>query len=116
MNINFLARILLSSMFALSVFKNLTGNFGGSVKYVISKNLPFPELLVLSGMIIKALGAYSILTKKYTNIAIPLLILFMITVIIVFNNPIKNPDKLWKFMSLIGVVGGLLLIYESDKV
>lgn len=114
MSLNFLARILLSLMFGVSVYKNLTGGFSDSVKYVASKNLPNPNVLVALGMMIKGLGVYSILTGKYNNIALPLLIIFMITVLVLFNNPMKNPDKLWKAMSLIGVIGGLILVYKGS--
>lgn len=32
-----------------------------------------------------------------------------------FNNPLTNPDKLWMFLSLCGLVGGLLLLYPNDE-
>ena len=110
----FIARILLASMFALSVFKNLTGGFKGSVNYVKSINFPLPEASVVGGMIIKSLGSYSLITGHLSEYALPLLIGFVILVTILFNNPFKDPKNLWSFMSLLGVIGGLLIIHQID--
>ena len=111
--LNLLGRILLSLMFALSVLKNLTGGFKGSVELVKSVKVPLPELCVIIGMIIKGFGAYSLITNKHKNIALPLLIGFLLIVTVIFNNPIKKPEKKWMFMSLLGVMGGLLIVYDS---
>ena len=109
-----LSRILLSLMYSVSVYKNLTGNFKNSIEYVKSINFPLPKLSVIIGLLIKSFGVYSILTGHYTNIALPLLISFTILVTIMFNNPLKNPNKIWMFLALIGVIGGLLMVYNKD--
>lgn len=112
--VTLIGRILLSSMFIMSVINNLTGGFKGSVAYVKSINFPLPEVSVIGGMIIKSLGAYSLITGHLSQYILPLLIGFVILVTILFNNPLKKPDKLWKFMSLLGVIGGLLIVYQID--
>ena len=113
--IKLLGKILLSLMFGLSVIKNLTGGFKGSVELVKKlKFIPLPELSVIIGMIIKGFGAYSIITGHYKKIALPLLIAFLILVMIIFNNPLKFPEKKWMFMALTGVLGGLLIIYSEN--
>ena len=109
-----IGRILLASMFVMSVIKNLTGGFKGSVEYVKKTNIPLPELLVIAAMIIKGFGSYSLITGKMEKIALPLLIGFLIIVTILFNNPIKNPEKKWMCMSLLGVLGGLLIVYDKS--
>ena len=114
-NLDVLSRILMSSMFGLSVFRNLTGHFTNSVKYVKSINFPLPLLSVIMGMIIKTLGVYSLLTKKYVKYILPILIAFTILVTILFNNPIQYPDKFWMFFSLLGVIGGLINFYKNFK-
>ena len=110
----YIGKILLSAMFALSVFKNLTGGFKGSVEYVKILKFPFPVLSTLLATLIKAFGVYSLLTGKMEYIALPLLIGFLILITILANNPISYPDKKWMFMSLLGVIGGLLIIYSKQ--
>ena len=109
--INYIGRLLLSSMFVLSVYKNLTGGFNSSVELVKKLKFPLPVASTICAMIIKAFGAYSLMTGQYKNIALPLLIGFMILITILANNPISFPEKKWMFMSLLGVIGGLLIVY-----
>ena len=109
----FIGKILLSLMFALSVFNNINGGFKGSVEYVKILKFPFPFLSTLIATLIKAFGVYSLLTGKFQKIALPLLIGFLILITILANNPIKYPEKKWMFMSLLGVIGGLLMVYSK---
>lgn len=109
----YIGRLLLSGMFAGSVFKNLTGGFKGSVEYVKVLKFPFPFLSTLIATLIKALGAYALITGHMEEIALPLLIGFLILITILANNPITYPDKKWMFMSLLGVIGGLLIVYSE---
>ncbi len=113
--IYYLSKILLSLMFIVSVYKNITGGFKGSVAYVKSINFPLPTLSVILGLIIKIFGVYSLLTGNYVNIALPLLIGFTILVTILFNNPLKHKDKFWMFFSLLGVIGGLGVVYDAER-
>ena len=112
---NYESRVLLSLMYAVSVYKNLTGGFSNSVDYVKSVHFPLPKLSVIGGILIKSFGVYSLLTGNYTKIALPLLISFTILVTVLFNNPIKSPKKLWMFFALLGVIGGLIMVYKQDS-
>ena len=113
--IYYLAKILLSLMFIVSVYKNITGGFKSSVSYVKSINFPLPTISVILGLLIKIFGVYSLLTGNYVNIALPLLIGFTILVTILFNNPLKHKDKIWMFFSLLGVIGGLGVVYDMER-
>ena len=112
-DLKLVARLLLASMFVVSVSKSLMGGFPGSVEFVKSKNLPFPMVLALAGLLIKAFGSYSLITNKHKKIAIPMLLVFLVSVIVVFNNPLLDESKLWMFLALLGVMGGLLLTLED---
>ena len=114
-HIYYLSKILLSLMFIVSIYKNLSGGFRQSVNYVKSVNFPLPVLSVILGVIIKMFGVYSLLTGNYVNIALPLLIGFTVLVTILFNNPLKFKDKFWMFFSLLGVIGGLCLVYDMER-
>ena len=109
----YIGRLLLSAMFAMSVFKNATGGFKGSVEYVKVLKFPFPFLSTLIATLIKAFGAYALITGHLEEVALPLLIAFLILITILANNPITYPDKKWMFMSLLGVIGGLLIVYSE---
>ena len=115
MNINLISRGLLSLMFLVSGYKSITGDIEGSVNYVKSVNWPFPKLSVILAIILKLFVPYSLLTNNYLEYSIPLAILFLVIVMYLFNNPLSNPDKLWMFLSLCGVIGGLLLLYPNDE-
>lgn len=103
-----IGNVLLSLMYVLSLYENLSGGFKGSVNYVETVKFPFPVISVILGMCIKAFGAYSLITEKHTKIAIPLLICFTILVTFLFNM-----KKKWKFMALLGVIGGLINVYTN---
>lgn len=107
----FIARILLSLLFLVSIIKNITGGYKNSIKYAKLNKIPYAELNVIMGLIIKTLGVISLISGLLMEYIIPLLIIYLIIVIIIFNNPLKQKDILWKFLSLLGVVGGLLLVY-----
>ena len=115
-NINFLSRFLLSLLFLVSGLKSATGTIEGSVNYVKSVNWPYARLSVILSIILKLFVAYSILTNNYLEYSIPMAIIFLIIVMYLFNNPIKKPDKIWMFLSLCGLIGGLLLLYPIKKV
>ena len=109
-----IGRILLASMFALSVFKNIfLGGFKGSVEYTKVLKFPLPFISTAVALVIKALGAYSLITGYKQKVILPFLIGFLILITILANNPIQNPDKKWMFMALLGVIGGLLIVYNN---
>ena len=110
----YVGKLLLSAMFAVSVFKNATGGFKGSVEYVKKLKFPLPFWSTLVATLIKAFGAYSLITGHMEEIALPLLIGFLVLITILANNPFTYPDKKWMFMSLLGVIGGLLIVYSEQ--
>ena len=81
-NVHYIGKLLLSVMFSLSVFKNLTGGFSGSVEYVKKLKFPFPVLSTFFATLIKAFGAYALITGHMEHIALPLLIGFLILITI----------------------------------
>ena len=115
MDINLISRVLLSSLFLVSGYKSLSGGIEGSVNYVKSVNWPLARLSVILATILKMFISYSLLTNNYLQYSIPLAIVFLIIVMYLFNNPLTNPDKLWMFLSLCGLIGGLLLLYPNKQ-
>ena len=115
MNINLISRGLLSLLFLVSGYKSITGDIEGSVNYVKSVNWPFARLSVILATILKFFVPYSLLTNNYLEYSIPMAVMFLIIIMYLFNNPLTNPDKLWMFLSLCGLVGGLLLLYPNDE-
>lgn len=108
--IQLLARVLLAAMFAVSAIGNVLGGFPSSVQYVASKQLPAPTMLAALGLLIKIVGSVSLISGKYMHLTVPLLLVFLVTVTVIFNNPLSDPSKKWMFFSLLGNMGGLLLL------
>jgi len=116
MNINFIARVLLSLLFLISCSKSITtGDIQGSINYVKSVNWPFAKISVILSIVLKIFIAYSLIVNKYLQYSIPMAIIFLLIVMYLFNNPFSKPNKLWMFLSLCGFIGGLLLLYPKDK-
>ena len=113
MYINLVARILLAAMFIFSAFNGVTGGFPGAVGYIKANGLPMPTVLAAAGLFAKAFGSFSLVTGKYEKYGIPILMLFVVIVLAVFNNPFQDPSKKWMALALLGVLGGLLLIYDD---
>ena len=115
MNTGLLARVLLAAMFVVSAFKGLTGGLSGASGYIASKGLPFPTLLAVLGLVAKLFGSYSLVTGQYEEYGLPILMLFVVIVLVVFNNPFQDPSKMWMSLALLGVLGGLLLVYNKSN-
>ena len=109
-----IGRVCLSIMFLLSVGNNLTGGFQKSVNLVKKLNFPLPVLSVIGGLIIKFLGSMSLIFGYKETIILPFLIGFLILITILANNPIQYPEKKYMFFTLIGVIGGLLIVYNNS--
>lgn len=107
--VHLLGRVLLASMFFVSALMSGLDGLKGSTALIASKNLPFPFVLALLGFVAKLLGSVSLITNTYTQYGVPLLILFLIIVIVLFNNPVQDPSKKYMFSALVSVLGGLIL-------
>ena len=110
-----IVRLLLAAMFVVSAFKGLSGGLGGATGYIKSKGLPFPAVLAAAGLIAKILGSYSLITGQYEEFGLPILMLFVVIIIFVFNNPFTDPSKMWMALALLGVLGGILSVYNNKK-
>ena len=55
--------------------------------------LPMPTVLAAAGLFAKAFGSFSLVTGKYEKYGIPILMLFVVIVLAVFNNPFQDPSK-----------------------
>ena len=109
-----IGRICLSLMFLLSVGNNLAGGFKGSVGLVKKLKFPLPTISTIIALIIKFVGSMSLIFGYKEKIILPFLIGFMILITLLANNPIQYPEKKYMFASLIGVIGGLLIVYNNS--
>lgn len=110
-----IVRLLLAAMFVVSAFKGLTGGIGGATNYIKSKGLPMPAVLAVAGLVAKIFGSYSLITGQYEEYGLPVLMLFVIIILVVFNNPFEDPSNMWMALALLGVLGGILSIYNNRK-
>lgn len=112
--IKLVGRLLVASMFLISAIQSLLDGFKSATSLIASKNLPFPFVLAVLGFVAKLLGSVLLITPRFKLQGASLLIVFLLTVMFLFNNPIKDPSKLWMFMALVSVIGGLLLSMDID--
>lgn len=110
-----IVRLLLAAMFVVSAFKGLTGGIGGATSYIKSKGLPMPAVLAVAGLVAKIFGSYSLITGQYEEYGLPILMLFVIVVLVVFNNPFTDSSNMWMALALLGVLGGILSVYNNRK-
>ncbi len=110
-----MVRLLLAAMFVVSAFKGLTGGIGGATGYIKSKGLPMPAVLAVAGLVAKIFGSYSLITGQYEEYGLPILMLFVIVILVVFNNPFTDSSNMWMALALLGVLGGILSVYNKRK-
>ena len=108
-----MVRLLLAAMFVVSAFKGLTGGIGGATGYIKSKGLPMPAVLAVAGLVAKIFGSYSLITGQYEEYGLPILMLFVIVILVVFNNPFTDSSNMWMALALLGVLGGILSVYNN---
>lgn len=112
-----IARLLLAAIFIVSAFKGLTGGLllPGATEYIKSKGLPMPAVLAVAGLVAKIFGSYSLITGQYEEYGLPILMLFVIVILVVFNNPFTDSSNMWMALALLGVLGGILSVYNNRK-
>lgn len=109
------ARILLSAMFIFSGFGKITG-FEGTVGYIASQGLPFPQLMAI-GAIVCELGAGLLLLVGFkARWAALAIFLFLIPTTVIFHNFWTAPaaevmSQKINFMKNITIMGGMLLVW-----
>jgi putative oxidoreductase len=104
-------RILIASLFIATSIYGFVYNFDNYVNMVASKNIPLPHIVAYCVLIFKLVAGMLLLFNSCTKLVVTSLIVFIVAVTVIYNNPIDDETQFLDMMKNIGLVGGLLLLY-----
>lgn len=109
-----LGRILIALIFVMAGFNKITG-FEGTVGYIASKGLPFPEMLAIGAIIVELGGGLMLIAGWYTRWAAAAIFIFTAMTAVLFHNfwampPEEAQNQMISFMKNISIMGGLLYV------
>ena len=107
-------RVLLTVLFLPAGLSKI-GGFAGTVGYITSKGLPFPELAAVAAIVLEVAGGLALLLGFGTRWAALALAGFTLVATVIFHNYWAMPAaqqmvQQLMFMKNIAVVGGLLTL------
>ena len=107
-------RVLLTVLFLPAGLSKI-GGFAGTVGYITSKGLPFPELAAVAAIVLEVAGGLALLLGFGTRWAALALAGFTLLATVIFHNYWAMPAaqqmvQQLMFMKNIAVVGGLLTL------
>ena len=110
----FLGRILIATIFLQSGYDKLT-NFDRTVKLMMSKDMPVPEILLLPAIVILLGGGVLLLVGWKARWAALALILFMIPATLYFHSFWAYPEaqfvnQFHHFFKNLAIIGALFMI------
>jgi putative oxidoreductase len=106
----------LLAWFFLSEFFRRAGNFNGTVQLMVSAHVPVPQLLLVLGLVVLALGGLSLLLGFHTRHGAMMLFGFTLIVSMLMHpywniaNHIDRSADYEIFARNIAIAGGLLLL------
>lgn len=111
-------RLALSAIFLSSGLAKITG-FSGTVGYVASGGVPFPELALTIAILVELLGGIAVLIGFQTRLAALALAGFTVAAAVLFHAYWGDPDpqssyiQQIMFWKNIAMAGGLLYVFQT---
>lgn len=107
-------RILIALIFVMSGAGKIPG-FEGTVGYIASKGLPFPELAAIAAIIVELGGGIALILGFKARWAAAAMLLFTVSAAVIFHNFWSVPadqaqNQMIHFMKNISMAGGLLMV------
>lgn len=102
-------RALLASLFLVSGLGKLAAP-AGTIEYIASTGLPFPELALVGALIVEIGFATSLLSGYRTRSVAAVMALFSLTTAVVFHNQLGEQGQLIHFLKNLSIAGGLLQV------
>jgi putative oxidoreductase len=102
-------RILLAAIFLLSGASKLADP-AGTIGYIASAGLPFPQLGFAGAAAVEVLGGLALVVGYRTRIAALVLAIFSLAAALAFHSALADQNQFIHFFKNIAMAGGLLQI------
>lgn len=103
------ARLLMSAVFLISGVSKFT-NPEGTLAYIASAGLPFPEFCFGMAVLIEILGAFLLIVGYRTRLVAMLLAAFSLATAAAFHYQIADQGQFTHFLKNLAIAGGLLQV------
>ena len=100
-------RVLLSVIFLLSGFQKLTG-FGGTVAYMGSIGLPYPEIATIVAILVEGLGGILLILGFQIRLVGLVLALWCIATALIAHTNFADQNQTINFLKNVAMAGGFL--------
>jgi len=107
--IPFVGRVLLSAIFLASVVGKIQEP-AGTIGYIASAGLPFPQLGYALAVLIELVGGLALLVGYRTRIAAGALAIFSLAAAAGFHSNLADLDQFIHFFKNVAIAGGLLQV------
>jgi len=101
------ARLLMSAVFLISGVSKLS-NAEGTMAYIASAGLPFPEFSFGVAVLVEILGSILLIVGYRTRLVAVLLAVFSIVAALAFHYQIQDQNQFIHFLKNLAIAGGLL--------
>jgi putative oxidoreductase len=118
MDIKYLGKLLVVSLFIVAGLYSLIFNFNGYAETIASKGIPFAVIVAFCVLIFKIVAGLVVLiskNKKLVRWCVCGLIIFTILAAILYHNVYQDTSQLFNMMKNVSVIGGLLLVYANEE-
>ena len=107
-------RLMIAAIFVGSGFRKITG-FDGTVGFIASKGLPFPQLAAIAAIVVELGGGILLILGWKTRWAAAAMCIFTVVAALIFHNfwvvPAEQAqNQMIHFMKNICMAGGLLYV------
>ena len=107
-------RLMIAAIFVVSGFGKITG-FDGTVGFIASKGLPFPQLAAIAAIVVELGGGILLILGWKTRWAAAAMCIFTVVAALIFHNfwvvPAEQAqNQMIHFMKNICMAGGLLYV------
>ena len=111
-SLNFLGKLLLSAMFVNAIPGKFT-NFGGQVKYIVSRGFPesLSVLMLITAIILLISGSVLLIFSERTKLACSLILIFLVPTTIIFH---LVPFQIIAIARNLSLIGGLLIAIDQS--
>jgi putative oxidoreductase len=111
-----LGRIMLCAIFLMAALGNDIPNFSGTAKFMGSKGIPAPSLMLAGAIVFLIAGGLSVILGFRGRIGAALLFVFLVLATYYFHDfwhladPKAKQDQIIQFMKNVSMMGAMLLI------